>query len=43
MVSELHMETAAQECVEGCEDAEEAEEPRGWDDLVGDLEDDKGS
>jgi hypothetical protein len=43
MVSESHMETAAQECVEGCEDAEEAEEPGGWDDLVGDLEDDEGS
>jgi hypothetical protein len=29
------METAA-ECVEG------SEEPGGWDDLVGDLEDDEG-
>jgi len=39
MISESQMETAAQECVEG---GEKAEEPGGWNDLVGDLEDNKG-
>ena len=35
-ILELQTESAAQECIE------ESGEPEGWDDLVGDLEDDEG-
>jgi hypothetical protein len=36
MILELQMESAAQECIE------ESGKPKGWDDLIGDLEDNKG-
>jgi hypothetical protein len=36
MILELQMESAAQKCIE------ESGKPKGWDDLIGDLEDNKG-